>query len=101
MKISGYETHPAAALFPMLSEGELASLAEDIRQRGLLHPVILHDDRVLDGRNRLAACGLAGIKPRFLKWRAEGTSPVEWAISSNLKRRHLSKGQQVAVAIRA
>ena len=51
--------HPAADLFPLLSEAELKELAHDIRENGLKSSVILWRDRedghdyLLDGRNRL------------------------------------------------
>jgi hypothetical protein len=34
-----YKFHPLADLFPLLSEGELQELANDIRERGLLEPI--------------------------------------------------------------
>jgi hypothetical protein len=34
------QVHPVAALFPMLTNGELAGLAADIKANGLIHPII-------------------------------------------------------------
>jgi ParB-like chromosome segregation protein Spo0J len=94
------EVHPVADLFPMLADDELAELAEDIRQRGLLQPIVLDGDgRVLDGRNRLAACKLAGVAPEFVGY--HGDDPDGYALAVNIARRHLSKGQQAMVAARA
>jgi hypothetical protein len=45
--------------------------ADDIRQNGLVEPVALLDGLVLDGRNRLRACEIAGVEPRFVEWRHE------------------------------
>jgi len=51
--------HLRAEMFPMMPEEELAELAEDIRENGLIHPIMLDTDgQVIDGRNRLAACKL-------------------------------------------
>jgi hypothetical protein len=74
-----YKVHPAADVFPMMSDEELAELAEDIRKNGLCDPIafyvpremrgekvdaeLLHEvDRfqLLDGRNRMAALELLG-----------------------------------------
>jgi ParB-like chromosome segregation protein Spo0J len=90
------EVHPVAALFPMLAEDELADMAADIVQRGLLHPIVLDaDGRILDGRNRYAACELAGVEPRFETY--DGADPAGYALAANIQRRSLTKGQQAAV----
>ena len=93
-----YNFHPACLAFPLLADAELRELAEDIKLRGLLHPVVVFRGEVLDGRNRLAACEKAGIAPRFTEW-SGGGSPVEWVISTNLHRRHLSASQRAVVAL--
>ncbi len=92
--------HPAADLFPMLGEDELLKLATDIRENGLHEPIVLHEGKVLDGRNRLAACKLAGVEPRFVTWAGSG-SPTTWVLSRNLHRRHLTASQRAAVAVDA
>src|SRR5580765_7417191 len=90
--------HPAAAVFPMLSDDELQDLAEDIKVNGLLHPITLDAEGMLiDGRNRLAACKLAGVEPTFTT--LNGHDPVAFILSANIQRRHLSKGQQAAAAL--
>ncbi len=93
------EVHPLAARFPMLPEEELAELAADIAAQGLLQPIVLDADGVLiDGRNRLAACRLADVEPRFTT--LDDHDPVAFIISANVHRRHLSKGQcAMAVAV--
>jgi phage N-6-adenine-methyltransferase len=90
-------SHPAAELFPFMSDAELAELAVDIRAHGLLEPIVLLDGLVLDGRNRLRACEAAGVEPRFVEWDGSG-DPAVWVLSKNLKRRHLSTSQRAMVA---
>ena len=66
--------HLRAEMFPMMPEEELAELAEDIRENGLIHPIMLDTDgQVIDGRNRLAACKLAKVEPRFEKPERQGS----------------------------
>ena len=101
--IGGFELkrislHPACKLFPKLGAVELQELADDIRQNGLQNAIILLDGKILDGRNRHAACKIAGVEPRFEKWTGNG-SPVEWVISQNLMRRHLTASQRAVVAL--
>jgi hypothetical protein len=81
--------HPAAAVFPRMTARELQELADDIKANGLHHPIVRDKDGInLDGRNRLAACQMAGVAPRFETY--AGNDPVGFIISVNLKRRHLN-----------
>ena len=81
----------------MLSDEELDSLAADIKTHGLRHPLVMHDRQLLDGRNRLVACKIAGVAPSFVEY--EGDSPVSFVISVNIKRRQLDPSQRACVAI--
>ena len=54
--------HPAADLFPLMSESELRELGEDIKANGLQSPVVVYDGQLIDGRNRLDAMVLVGIR---------------------------------------
>jgi N6-adenosine-specific RNA methylase IME4 len=91
--------HPAAALFPLLSDKEIGELAESIKTGGLRLPIVLaNDGTVLDGRNRLLACQLAGVKPSFVTYR--GDDPVGEVVRLNLHRRHLNESQRAMAAAR-
>ncbi|MEV6046464.1 ParB/RepB/Spo0J family partition protein [Streptomyces xanthochromogenes] len=88
--------HPTTAMFPMLDEDELHDLAESIKTLGQHHDIVLDADGVLlDGRNRLAACELAGVKPRFTTY--AGNDPKGLILTHNLVRRSLSKGQRAMI----
>lgn len=94
--------HPAAAVFPMLADDELAELAEDIAATGLREPLVVQQINgkalLIDGRNRRAACKLAGLVPE-IRWLPPEQDAVELIYSANITRRHLSKGQRaMAVA---
>ena len=93
--------HPAAALFPLLPvDGpEFGQLVDDIREHGLLQPIVLHEGLILDGRNRYRVCQHAGVGPRFEEW--SGESPTAYVLSLNLHRRHLTEGQLAAIAVEA
>lgn len=92
--------HPVADLFPMLAGEDLDELADSIDEQGLLHPIVLDaEHRVLDGRNRLAACELASVVPAVTFY--EGADPGGYALAVNVARRHLVKGQRAMLAARA
>ncbi len=86
------EFHPIANIFPMLSADELADLAADIKAHGLLAPVVIFEGKILDGRNRFKACGMAGVEPRFEHF--SGGDPLAFVVSVNLRRRHLTREQR-------
>ena len=90
--------HPAAELFPLLSGADLEALAADIGTNGLAEPIVLLDGQILDGRNRHAACSMAGVDPSFSEY--VGADPAAWVVSKNLHRRHLSESQRAMVAAR-
>jgi hypothetical protein len=84
----------------MLAEDELRELAADIKQRGQLQPIVLDTDgRILDGRNRYAACELVGVEPEFETY--EGDDPGGYALSVNVNRREMTKGQKAMVIVEA
>jgi hypothetical protein len=83
--------HPAADLFPMLDREELAVLAADIKANGLRQPIVVDSEgRILDGRNRLAACREARVEPAFVTY--DGENPDLYILSANVHRRHMSTG---------
>ncbi len=91
--------HPAADLFPPMSDTELQQLGEDIKKHGLRVPVVFFGDRttLIDGRNRLDAMERAGLSifdtsGNFLPSSAtvENVDPVAYVVSANLRRRHLT-----------
>jgi hypothetical protein len=61
--------HPAADLFPLMSEPELRELGENIKANGLLTPIVVDGDELLDGRNRLDAIELVGMEFEFIRAR--------------------------------
>jgi DNA-binding XRE family transcriptional regulator/ParB-like chromosome segregation protein Spo0J len=102
MSTTPRDAHPAAVLFPMLDDSALKELAEDIKANGLQNPIVLWTDSetgkifTLDGRNREAACAIAGIEPRYQDY--TGKDPIAFVIGANLHRRHLSAQDRARIA---
>src|SRR3954468_19615593 len=90
--------HPLAERFPMLPEEQLRDMADSIAELGQFVPCWHDADGVgLDGRNRVAACAIAGVKP---VWQVHEGDPVAFIVSVNRDRRHMTTGQQaMAVAV--
>ena len=110
--------HPAAELFPPMTDDALVTLGEDIKTVGLRVPIVLckgdgyESLALLDGRSRLDAMERVGteiVKDGKLDYCAfpyevyEG-DPYAFAVSANLHRRHLTAEQKrklIAVLLKA
>lgn len=92
-----YEIHPAAEIFPYMAEDQFKGLVEDIRENGLLEPIVLFEGKIIDGRNRLRACKEAGVEPNFVE--VQDVDPTNFVISRNLHRRHLTIAQRCVIAL--
>jgi ParB-like chromosome segregation protein Spo0J len=91
--------HPVANLFPMLGEQAFRELCADIEAHGQMSPIWIHEGQIVDGRNRHRACLELGIEPWFSEWDQRGTL-VDFVLSLNLRRRHLTPTQKATVAFR-
>ena len=94
-----YEYHAVANIFPMMGEPEFSKFKEDIAKNGLKLPIWLHEGKIVDGRNRYKAClEIGGHVERFEEWDKKG-SLVEFVVSLNTKRRHLTPSQLAIAAL--
>ena len=82
----------------MLPESELEELAADIKSNGLRENITLYEGQIIDGRNRYAACKKVGFSIENAITKYEGSDPVGYVISTNLRRRHLDTGQRAMIA---
>ena len=86
---AGLPFHPLANIFPLLEGAGYAAFVEDIRKHGLLDPVVVFEDKLLDGRNRQRACLETDQPLRTVQF--TGDDPLAYVISVNLHRRHLDE----------
>src|SRR5690242_8002124 len=97
----GTKVHPTAAGFPMLTDEDLESLAASIKAIGLQVPIVYNKaGMLLDGRNRLIACGIAGVEPtkRVLE---DGVDEIDVILGLNLEHRSTKQGEKVLHRARA
>lgn len=92
------EFHDVANIFPMMSEAEKKALMQDIVSNGLHEPIWLYQGKIIDGRNRYIACIESGIKPKFRNFEGDESGLLDFVISLNLHRRHLTTSQKACLA---
>ena len=92
-----FEVHPVAAMFPEFPPEEYANLRADIEANGVRFPVVVCGGWLVDGRTRLRACRDLDLEPPIREL-DEGTDVVEWIVSANVRRRHLSTSQRAVLA---
>ena len=91
--------HPFAKLFPMQSDEEIQSLADDIAKHGLRQPIVIDEnEEILDGRNRAAACAIAQVQPVYEPFVGSDAQKLAYVASVNIHRRHLTNAQRAEIA---
>jgi hypothetical protein len=96
--VTEYEFHPLADLFPLVEGAAFDELVADIKEHGLADPIVLFEDKILDGRNRYRALQRLGLGNQLRSEVYSGTDPLAFVISKNLKRRHLDESGRAMVA---
>lgn len=94
-----YKMHPIADMVPPMTAEEYAELKADIKAHGLHEPITLYEGKILDGKHRYRACRELGLEIKTHVWRSEDGTPLDYIISENVKRRHLTTGQRAALAL--
>ena len=89
------ELHPLCSYFPRMREDDFNALKSDILSNGQLNPIMTLDGMILDGGNRYRALVELGIPPITIEY--TGFNPVQFVLSSNLHRRHLTQGQAAVI----
>ena len=91
-----FDFHPLADIFPLLQSDDLRDLATDIRERGLIEPITIHEGKILDGRNRYRAAKLVrfNFTERCFRSLPDGMNPEAFVIGANIHRRHLTAEQK-------
>ncbi len=102
MDYDNIEFHPLANIFPLIERDELDAFVDTFKKQGLLQQIVLHQGKILEGRNRYRAG-----KKLCYKFSAKdftelplGKNPYEFVIAANVQRRHLTTEQKRDLALR-
>jgi ParB-like chromosome segregation protein Spo0J len=107
--IGGMKVHPAASQFPLLEGNAFHDLVSSIEEFGILHPIVLKDGMLIDGRNRLRAATKLNnqykeenrshrIKINSIELPSNVENVADYIFNININRRHLTPDQRVAIA---
>ena len=102
VKIDAMPVHPAADYFPMMTDEKLEELIDDIDKNDQQEPVIVANEMLVDGRNRLAACRQLGLERIRVKdlGNIDDAKIHDHVASLNLHRRQMSKQEAANAALR-
>jgi ParB-like chromosome segregation protein Spo0J len=97
--VTEIKIHPACDLFPPMSEEDYQELKADIAANGVQESVTFWRGQLIDGRHRVRAMQELGINVGYHSSEIyESADPFAFAISVNLKRRHLTTSQRAMIA---
>jgi hypothetical protein len=91
--------HKYCALLPRMMDDEFQTLKADIKEHGLLEPVVVYEDAILDGRHRHKICEELEINPDYIQFESLGYngSALDFVISKH-QRRNLTPDQKAILA---
>ena len=95
-----YVVSSLVRIFPDKPEPEYSALKESISRLGLLDPILMWRETVVDGYHRLRACLELGVEPRFDVLSADA-DPMEIVVDRMGTQRHLNETARAAAAVRA
>lgn len=89
-----YFFHRYCLKFARLTDDQLMEMAVSIKKTGQQSLVIYEAGKkktIIDGRNRLIACEMAGVNPKF-RLMKKTEDPLQIVFANNIHRRHSEKG---------
>ena len=95
-----HQRHPLSECWPDPQADERAELRESLTRHGFLSafPLVLHDDKVLDGWQRYGLCVELDIEPITVAY--DGDDPAGFVIGAHRGRRNLTAEQRAEGALR-
>lgn len=79
-----YQRHPLSAAWPDMAAEDFTALKDSIGYSGLLEPITLFEDQILDGWHRYNACIQTGMDARFEGF--SGDDPAQYVRDKHTRR---------------
>jgi hypothetical protein len=98
-EVRKFQVHPLALMIPPMTERERESLRESIARDGVQVPLVIYQDKVLDGRHRFYFAVTLKKPVRIEEFEGTEEEAKRLVARLNLNRRHLTMTQQTLAAI--
>lgn len=93
-----WEAHPAAERFPLMDGKEFDELVASIKQNTQRNAVTVWEGQLIDGRNRVRACEILGVRVKAVEWDGLG-SLTQFIVDQNINRRNLSRHELALIGL--
>jgi hypothetical protein len=93
-----YTQHPLSAAFPAMNAEEYQALKDSIEVNGVLNPITIFEDMVLDGWHRYTAANDLGMDCPSLEM-DDSIDPIDFVKAQNENRRHLTASERTAAIV--
>ena len=97
-KPTAWELDPVCEAFPPMTHDQFLGLKRSIERNGQREPIVVWNNRIVDGRHRLKACQELGIQPVVKRFTGDYQQAVSAAFAANVNRRQLGTGQLALLA---
>ena len=92
---------PFDGVKPKLSAREFANLTENVRQNGVLTPILVYQDKIIDGHNRYRICKEYNIPFEIKEVNFSSDSEaIVWIIKEQVSKRNLTPFQRCEMVLR-
>ena len=91
------EQHPLSACWPPIDPETFRDIVESVRRTGVRTPIVIDEDKILDGWHRYNAAAIVGVDCPAIHY--EGDDPAGMVIEANQLRRHLSPRERAEAVL--
>jgi hypothetical protein len=101
-KLFSLKPHPFSMIFPAAHGQDRQHLLESVRKlKRLRFPVIVFENMILDGNQRLSVCREARIEPKFTVFEGTAAQALDMVWDLNMARRQLNASEKATAVAKA
>ena len=95
-----YEFHSIVKDFPPMQDWEFEQLKENIAEVGLLVPIVVWQEQIVDGRHRYWACMDTGVEPKYRHLDGDYAGMINYVQAYNVEHRNITLDQKKAAILK-